>query len=78
MMKQYDEFLNKINALSESVEENSNIIRLSNEVNSSSLTLNEKLELQIKLAHKKTQFVRNLSLEELVELSQEDVFYVDD
>lgn len=75
-MIQYEELLNKINALSESVEENSNIIKLSNEVNSSSLSLNEKLELQIKLAHKKTQFVRNLSLEELAELSQEDVFYV--
>ena len=75
-MIQYEELLNKINALSESVEENSNIIQLSNEVNSSSLSLNEKLELQIKLAHKKTQFVRNLSLEELAELSQEDVFYV--
>lgn len=75
-MIQYKELLNKINALSESVEENSNIIKLSNEVNSSSLPLNEKLELQIKLAHKKTQFVRHLSLEELAELSQEDVFYV--
>lgn len=76
-MTQYDQFLTKINALSESAEENSNIIQLSTEIDSSSLSLNEKVELQVKLAHKKTQFVEDLSLEELIELSQEDVFYVD-
>ena len=77
-MTQYKEFLNRINAVSESVDEDSNIIKLANEINSSSLSLNEKIELQVKLAHKKTKFVENLSEEELVELSQEDVFYVDD
>ena len=77
-MTQYKEFLNRINAVSESVDEDSNIIKLANEINSSSLSLNEKIELQVKLAHKKTKFVENLLEEELVELSQEDVFYVDD
>lgn len=77
-MTQYEKFLSKINSLSESIEKDSNIIELSNEINSSSLALNEKIELQVKLSHMKTQFVRNLLLEELVEISQEDVFYVDD